>query len=489
MKNLFFLAAVLALVAISCPEQNEITGYAETEGGKVNLPRSTPEEQGVSSRAILNFLEKIQQSNTELHSFMLVKNGKVITERWWAPYRPDARHPLASVSKSFTSIAAGMVIDEGLMTVDTLLSDIFTEEFQQLGQRIDERTRGMTVRHILAMGTGMEREYWSQSPEETNIEAFLSGPVNDELGRQHRYSNIATYMVSAAITRVTGGTMVDFLKPRLFEPLGMDYEWGLDERTGVNWGSHGLSITTEDIAKFGQFLLDGGMWDGQRLVSEEYINEATRKQISISSGDTDWGYGYQFYLGPLEGIFRHGGAYGQALIVVPSMDIVISITARNNSVPVDGFLWEMLEEIKALPADGEGARELAALNNFSHLRIDETCDDFPKLSATYSSTTSRSFLIIFNFRRSGKGELITFPSYESNLFVNRQWTEADDSIPVITNGAWKGNVFTATVWNYESMFRTQLRFTFNDDLSELTYERRWDAHLPFELMGTAKRVK
>ena len=489
MKKILFLAAVFVFITISCSKPVEINNYPEPADIKISLPRSTPEEQGVSSRAVLNFLEKVKQSNAELHSFMLVKNGKVITERWWAPYRPDARHPLYSVSKSFTSIAAGMAIDEGLMTADTLLSDIFTEEFEKLGQRIDERTRRMTVRHILSMGTGMEREHWSQSTDETNIEAFLSGIVNDELGRQHRYSNIASYMVSAAVTRVTGETMEDFLKPRLFEPLGINYEWGIDGRTGVNWGSSGLSITTEDIAKFGQFLLDNGIWNGHRLISEEYIKEATRKQISISSGDSDWGYGYQFYLGPLEGVFRHGGAYGQSLIVVPSMDIIIAMTARNNLIPVEGYLWEMLDEIKTLPADGEGARELAGFKDFSYLRIDETGENFPRFSATYSSTSNRSFLIILNFKSSGKGELITFPSYDSNLFVSRKWTEPEASVPVITNGVWKGNVFTATIWNYESIFRNQIRLTFNDDRSELVFERRWDAHLPFELIGTAERVK
>ena len=118
----------------------------------------------------------------------------------------------------------------------------------------------------------------------------------------------------------------------------------------------------------------------------------------------------------------------------------------------------------------------------------EFCEDFPEFSAMYSYLQPNPFLIIVDFKNN-ECELITFPQFESNKFVNRLWVESENSGNIITNGVWKNNTFTATIWNNESVTRQQLRFTFNEDRSELMFERRWDAHLPFQSIATAVRVK
>ena len=208
----------------------------------------------------------------------------------------------------------------------------------------------------------MEREYWNwgRDPDGNNITSFLSGSVTDNPGQIFRYSSIATYMLSAAITRLTGKTLVRYLDPRLFIPMGMDRYWTMDETTGVNMGGFGLAVTTEDIAKFGQMLLQKGMWEGKQLVSENWIKEATSKQISTGDNDGDWamGYGYQFWICKPEGVFRGDGASAQLCVVVLSENIVIAVTANiaNVGLLLD-LLWEMLEDIKTLPVDGAGAGE------------------------------------------------------------------------------------------------------------------------------------
>jgi CubicO group peptidase (beta-lactamase class C family) len=174
--------------------------------------RVCPEEAGLSSGAILDFLNHVNAEKMEFHSFMLLKDGKVVCERWWAPYAPQYRHELFSLSKSFTAVAIGIAVDEGLLTVDTLLSEIFSDEFKRLGGRMDEEMRRMKVKHLLTMTAGLDYENWGQN----NIMGFLSSHVRFEPGTLFNYHTLSTYMLSAAITRLTGQKMADWLKPRLY---------------------------------------------------------------------------------------------------------------------------------------------------------------------------------------------------------------------------------------------------------------------------------
>jgi len=481
----------------------------------MKLKRATPESAGVSSQAILDFLKAAK--GHEMHSFMLLKEGKVICERWWEPYGPAYRHQLYSLSKSFTSTAIGMAVDEGLVTVNTLLADIFKEEFQSLGERIDDEVKRMTVKHLLIMSTGMEYEAWTwgldiYSGELTNILSFLSAHVKDEPGQTFRYSSIATYMQSAVITRLTGKTLVEYLRPRLFEPLGITPHWGLDEKAGIHAGGFGLNVTTEDIAKFGQLLLQKGEWEGKQLVSASWVEEATAKQIENRAAEhgavkDDWamGYGYQFWRCKPEGVFRGDGMFGQYCVVVPDMDIVIVGTSNVVMGQVLDLFWEMLNEIKILPADGTGAEELAIYDGFSYLDTSEIGEDYPVILAEYEmedgsviafDTVDNECLI--TIKRIGNHENKSFGIFR---FVKGQWIKgaapnmftvfglpSEKMNRVVTYGLWMGHTFEATTWHYESASRDQQRFTFNADFTEMMVEIRTGAFdSSFELKGKGKR--
>jgi len=517
MKILFAsVIAVCSLAAVSCgqPKKKHIPA-GDTRAAR--LERSTPEAEGAPSRAVLGFLEKAKEAGLELHSFMLVKNGKVICEKWWEPYAPQYRHTLYSLSKSFTSIAVGMAMDEGLLALETPLSQIFAREFSDLGAKADDRVRRMTIRNLLTMSTGMESEYWAwdDPSTENNIISFLSGPLKDDPGQAFRYSTIATYMLSAAVTRVTGKTLVEYLEPRLFSPLGIDYDWELDGKTGVNMGGFGLSVATEDIAKFGQMVLQKGMWEGRRLVSENWIAEATKKQISTSAaynddgGDWAVGYGYQFWQCKPEGVFRGDGASGQFCVVAPSQDMIIAVTA--NVQYMDQLLdlfWEMLDKIKALPADGDGAKELAAYTGLTYLLTDEDTQEYPAFSAEYKieggRDPRRAYIGVVRF--AFKNNECTMSLYNNEddeqahvtyLFTNGKWGQAlapsflsyepESAHPIVTNGVWKDNVFTATTWYCETALRREYRFTFGEDFSQIAIESRYQTYSPFEPMGKGAR--
>ena len=292
------------------------------------LPRSTPEAQGIPSAVIAAFLAAVEQGDCGLHSFMLLRHGHVVAEGWWAPYEPDAPHMLFSLSKSFTSTAVGMAVAEGRLSVDDPVLAFFPKEAPRTPS---ENLAAMRVRHLLSMSTGHDHdttEYLYKQQDGDWAKAFLARSVAHEPGTHFLYNTGATYMLSAIVQRVTGMTLLEYLRPRLFEPLGIaGATWETCPR-GVNTGGFGLSIKTEDIARFGQLYLQRGVWQGQQLVPAVWVADASAKQSANGvSAESDWeqGYGYQFWR-CRHGAYRGDGAFGQFCVILPEQDAVIAIT-------------------------------------------------------------------------------------------------------------------------------------------------------------------
>lgn len=322
-----------------------------------DLSRSTPESQGVSSNAIRAFIDSVNRDIKYLHSFMFLRHGQVIAEGWWAPYRHDLQHVLFSLSKSFTSTAVGFAVQEGLISLDDTVLSFFPEDAPA---NPSDNLKAMKLRHILAMGGGQDVDTTERAvtqPEGNWVRGFLSAPVPFEPGTHFVYNSAATYMASAIIQKVTGKTLIEFLTPRLFEPLGIEGAWWESDPRGINVGGWGLNIKTEDIAKFGQLYLQKGVWQGQRLISEAWIDAATQKQIDNSrEPNPDWqqGYGYQFWR-CRHNAYRGDGAFGQYCIVMPDQDAVIAITSGVDDMQaVLNKVWEHLlpaMQPAALPED------------------------------------------------------------------------------------------------------------------------------------------
>ncbi|MET0417741.1 MAG: serine hydrolase [Actinoplanes sp.] len=321
-----------------------------------DLPRSTPADQGVDARGIDAFVEALAPlPGVELHSLMVLRHGHVIAERWWRPYQPDTPHLLYSLSKSFTSTAIGFAVAEGLVDLDAPALSYFPEYDARV---TDPRSRSILVRHLAAMASGHEDERVDQAYEagdgDPALGLFLL-PPEQEPGSVFAYNQPCTYILGAIIRRVSGTTLTDFLRVRLFEPLGIEpYGWWTDQ-SGAELGFSGLHTTTESIAKLGQLYLDGGVWQGKRLLPAEWVAEATRAHIATDPDpdrSPDWseGYGFQFWRA------RHGyrgdGAYGQFMVILPEADAVVAITSQSPDMQaVLDQLWEHL--LPALTA-GDG---------------------------------------------------------------------------------------------------------------------------------------
>ncbi|HUA66725.1 MAG TPA: serine hydrolase [Alphaproteobacteria bacterium] len=353
-------AALLAIGATTLAADTNDSKYAGTP-----LPRSTPEAQGISSKAINQFIQDADQINT-LHSFMLVRHGCVIAEAWWKPEAPGKPHVLWSLSKSFNSTAIGLAIAEGKLNLDDHVLKFFPDDAPP---DPSDNLKALTVRDLLTMSGGQATEPKAGKDGPT-VKTFLAHPFVYKPGTHFLYNTMGAYTLSAIVTKVTGQTTLEYLKPRLFEPLGIkDPRWDSSQE-GYSFGGYGLFLCTEDIAKFGQLYLQKGKWNGRQLIPEKWVAEATSKQVENdteqfhSNIGIDWrqGYGFQFWR-CTHNAFRGDGAHGQLCVVIPDKDAVVAITANTGNFAGEmNAIWTDLYpafQSGALPDNSSAVAQLA----------------------------------------------------------------------------------------------------------------------------------
>src|SRR3954453_7477620 len=294
------------------------------------LARSLPVDQGVDPAAVLAFLEAVEtDSSLELHSLMVLRHGYVVAEGWWAPHTPERTRLLYSLSKSFTSTALGFALNEGLFDLD----DPVVSHFPEFAADItDAGSRAITMRHLASMASGHNRDMIQEALTRDSrepVRGFLLTPPDQPPGSVFAYSQPCTYALASVIQRAAGMPLSEYLRPRLFEPLGIGEVGWLTWPPGREQGFSGLFARTEDIGKLGQLYLQHGRWGDSQLLPEGYVAQATSRQMDTANqqDNPDWrqGYGFQFWMS------RHGyrgdGALGQFCIVLPEQDAVVAMTA------------------------------------------------------------------------------------------------------------------------------------------------------------------
>jgi CubicO group peptidase (beta-lactamase class C family) len=310
-----------------------------------SLPRSTPEAQGVDSAAIGRLVTALVDGDYGTHGLVVVRHGHVIAESWWSPYRADQPHVMFSVSKSFTATAVGIAETEGLLSVDEPILSVFPN---LASERARANMGNVRIKDLLAMASGHEADtvgVLRALPHEDWLRLFLEIPVAYPPGEHFVYNSGGSFALAAAVASRTGQSVLDYLRPRLLEPLGIEVDHWEQNSRGQELGWTGLRLTTEDLAKFGLLYLQGGMWNGVRLLSEDWVRKATALQVDNSTdGEGDWGtgYGYQWWRSRHDS-FRADGAFGQFSLVYPEADVVVAITAgddRGREVPQ--LVWENL---------------------------------------------------------------------------------------------------------------------------------------------------
>lgn len=308
------------------------------------LARSTPEAEGVPSAALQRFFEAVnaEPDSIAAHGALILRRGKVIAEGSWAPYRADVPHMLYSMSKSFTGTAIGIAVDEGILSLDEKLVDIFPDLVAPNQARL---IRSMTVRHLLTMSSGSRFNEMGTLLDGNWQKMFLESVPKFEPGSAFDYNSLNTYMLAAVLQRKTGESLVSYLKPRLFDPLHIErFHWETCPM-GIEKGGWGLSLTMEDAAKLGQLYLNRGMWEGKRIFSEEWAAAATSKQIDTPKGEMKHGYGYQIWMSDDAGGYQFNGAFGQYVVVSPQQDAIAVIFSGSANLFAQGTLTEHLRTL------------------------------------------------------------------------------------------------------------------------------------------------
>ena len=314
----------------------ESVALTNSETWSDGLPRSTPEAMGVSSGEILNFLTDLEKAGLELHSFMLMRKGHVLAEAYWSPFHADRVHMTHSLTKSVTATGVGLAIDEGRFGLDEKVVSFFPE-FVPLDA--NDNIRAMTVRDLLTMQTGHDQmtsgSAWRPISTSWVAEFFkISTPY--EPGTFFKYTSAASFMLSAIVTKTTNSTLEDYMRPRFFEPLGIDkLSWDLSPG-GINSGGNGLSWTTVASLKLGALHAQMGEWNGNRILSPEWVKAATTQQ---SAENEEYGYGYHWWIGP-GNTYSARGLFRQLTIVFPDHDATIALfSAISDGEKLYSLLW------------------------------------------------------------------------------------------------------------------------------------------------------
>jgi CubicO group peptidase (beta-lactamase class C family) len=496
MRN-FFFCLLLALVFSPAAQQLDrrhagaATAPADHDRG---LPRSVPERQGVSSSSLLAFVEAADQEIDAMHSFMLVRHGHVVAEGWWTPFDAQTPHILYSLSKSFTSTAVGLAVADGKFSLDDEVMKFFPED---VPAEPPANLRAMRVRDLLRMNTGHQteaqlfREEPGQAPELTWTRKFFAHPVPFKPGTHFLYNSPATYMLSAIVQKTTGQTVLDYLRPRLFEPLGFENPTWVASPQGISAGAYGLMARTEEIARFGQLYLQKGLWKGRQLVPAAWVEQATALQTSNgSSPKSDWdqGYGFQFWRSR-HNSYRGDGAFGQYCLVIPELDAVVAITSGVRDMQrVMNLVWDKLlpaMQPNPLPEDAATQRKLKAKLANLTVRVPSGQATAPlaaKVSGKWYAFPKNDRgiqAVSFDFNTGTPALVVRTVSGETRTPIGiGAWAKGSGgfangidrflSVParpaIATSGAWTADdVFTLKLIAYETPFYSTLSFRFDGD--------------------------
>lgn len=308
--------------------------------GRVNPylpPTSSPEAQGVDPRAIRALVKAWEGSGIRPFGLTMIRHGHVIASTSWAPYLPTDRVHKYSLSKTFTASAVGLAVEEGLVELDAPAASYFPEI-----TGIGPRATAMTVRHLLSMASGHSSETLMLLDPADPVSSFLHIEPDQEPGSVFCYNQGCPITLSAIVQRVSGQPLHEYLRPRLFEPLGVDeIEWL--ELGPYDMGFAGLHIPVDAVARLGLMLLSGGEYGGTRILPKAWVDDAMTVHIPNGPDNPDWsqGYGYQMWRS------RHGwrgdGAFGQLCLVLPDYDLVVAAGAQVEDMQLElDLVWEHL---------------------------------------------------------------------------------------------------------------------------------------------------
>ena len=317
----------------------------KTKNQQQIFPRKTPESQGIVSDHLRYLIQELADSpNTDMHHFMVLRHGNVICEADFAPYRKGIWHITHSMCKSITGMAVGFLVEEGKLELSENIYKIFSDKGSTWVKMFRPE---VTVENLLTMTSGVTFNESGIVSGNDWLESYLNASVAEKPGTKFQYNSLNSYVLSAIITERTGMPMDEYLKSRLFEPLGItDYLWEKCPR-GITKGGWGLFMHTEDMAKLGQLYLNKGKWNGKQIIPESWAEASVTKKVDSIEGT--YGYGYQLWMEERPGSFEYNGMLGQNVLIYPDVDMVIVTNAGNEELFQDNVMLNIIR--KYFPVD------------------------------------------------------------------------------------------------------------------------------------------
>ncbi|MBQ5837934.1 MAG: serine hydrolase [Clostridia bacterium] len=283
-----------------------------------------------------SLIEALNNDNPGVESIALWKDGEMKRIHRYTPKKPRL---IYSHTKSFVATAVGIAIDEGKLTLDTKIIDLFPEYLPYI---TDERVKDIKLSHLLTMSSGFGSALLMSSNRRRDegypdyVGFMLKREMKYAPGEKFVYSNADTHLCGCMVQRATGTTLLKYAHDKIFAPLDMGFPAWETDPDGVAFGGSGLYLDITDMMKLGILYLNKGVWNGERVVSEKWVELASSKQIHTGH-EAIWNseYGFQFWLiGQQEGAYRADGAFGQFSIVLPKENAVIaSQCCEENDVP------------------------------------------------------------------------------------------------------------------------------------------------------------
>lgn len=333
---------------------------------------TTPSEQGVAPKGIADFIDALESDPAiEPQGLIIQRHGQRVAEGHWAPHDGTRPRLVYSLSKTFTGTALGVMIGEGRLSLDDLVSDHLPELFDE---GTPAATRRMKVRHIASMASGHDRETHLEAraiDRHDPVRGFLRIPPDVEPGTLFMYNQPPVLTLATILQRLAGERLTDYLRPRVLEPLGIDTFAWTQHRPGIDLGFSGVHTNVDAAARLAQLYLDDGVWNGRRLLPEGWVATASSVQMeNPAREEPDWRCGYGFQLWMQRHGYRGDGAFGQYMIVLPEHDAVVALfSCTENMQVILDMLWDLL-----LPAmtDERGAPtddDAALAERLAHLAI------------------------------------------------------------------------------------------------------------------------
>lgn len=417
---------------------------------------SGPESVGIQSGWIKNFLSRLEQFHLPLHSFILMKDDKIVAETYYAPYKADRQHRMFSITKSFVSVAIGLLAEEGRLSLDDKIVKFFPEKLPEgeLSPYLGE----MTIRNMLMMAT-CHRMTTYKAPGVTDwVGSFFTTPPSHVPGTTFSYDTSSTHTLCALVEKLTGRKLLDYLRIKFLDEIGFSKDaYVLEAPGGESLGGSGLMATSRDLLKFMYVIAKDGKVGDRQLLPAEYIREATACQIDTFGKSNTWeemqGYGYQFWRTTHNGFCCYGMG-GQYACYYPEQNVLFVTTADTQSraggtqLIFDAFYQEIYDKI-GMPVSSEewnvaeylDSRTLSAVQGEHKSNVLQTVNGakyildknekgfiWMELSVEESEgrlryeTADGVFELAFGM---GDNKLVSFPKYEYEAAVSGAFRDAN----------------------------------------------------------------